>query len=282
MLNGKPKRETIRKKQDRLGRGLDVLLGPSTEKDQVLLLDIERVYPDKGQPRKNFDKEALEKLCASIKSQGLLQPILVQESEKDYQIIAGERRWRAACMAGLHKIPAIVKSPKAEQKALWALIENIQREELNPIEEARAFKKIIKEKGLSQEFLAQMLGRSRPSLANTLRLLQLDKEVQKLVESKALSFAQARELLRFKSPEEQRKVARTCVKKSLTVKRLNLKASKRGLKKSFPYWLKSILSQLEKSFSKKVRLDYSKGKGRLTFSFQNDRELKGLLDKLLR
>ena len=282
MLNKKQNEEIIGKKNNRLGRGLDVLLGPSVEKDQILSIDIEKVYPNKDQPRKAFNKEALEKLCVSIKSQGVLQPILVQKYENDYQIIAGERRWRAACMAGLHKIPAIVKNPNPSQKSLWALIENIQREELNPIEEARAFKKIIEEKGFSQDLLSKTLGRSRPSVANTLRLLQLDKEVQKLVESKNISFAQARELLRFKSAKEQRKMAQACIRKSLTVRKLHLRANKKSEKKAPPFWLKKVLSQLEKNFSKKARLDYNKGKGRLVFSFQSEKDLQKLLDKLLR
>lgn len=279
-MSEKPNKETIHKKRDRLGRGLEILLGPSgEERDQILLLDIERIYPNKSQPRKVFNKESLEQLRASIKSQGLLQPILVQKEGEGFQIIAGERRWRAACMAGLHKIPVIVRNPNPSQQSLWALIENIQREELNPMEEAKAFRKIIEEKGFSQNLLAQTLGRSRSSLANTLRLLQLDEEVQKLVESRKLSFAQARELLRFKSAEEQRRMAQACIRKSLTVKSLSLKINKK--KESLPFWLKNTLFQLEKAFSKKIQLKYNKGKGRLTFSFQSEKELKSLLNKLL-
>lgn len=270
---------TLAGKNNRLGRGLDALLGPSKQEDKVLLLDIEKIYPNKEQPRKAFDKENLKELSASIKANGILQPILVQKAGSQYQIIAGERRWRATCMAGLHKIPVIVRNPEAGQKSVWALIENIQREELNPIEKARAFKKVIDEKNISQEALAENLGQSRSSLANFLRLLQLDKEVQKLVEIKKISFAQARELLRLKSPKEQREMAKACLKKSLTVKGISLRVDKKNIKDKLPFWVKRSLSHLEKQFSQKLRLDYSEGKGRLVFSFQSETELKALLDK---
>ena len=228
---------------------------------------MKKSIPNKEQPRKVFDKENLKELSASIKANGVLQPILVQKKEDHYQIIAGERRWRASCMAGLYKIPVIVRNPDHGQKSVWALIENIQREDLSPMEKARAFKKIIDEKRISQEALAASLGQARSSLANFLRLLQLDKEVQKLVETKKISFAQARELLRFKSPREQREMAKTCLKKSLTVKNISLRVSKKNTEKNLPFWARRALSHLEKQFSKKLRLDYSEGKGRLVFFF---------------
>ncbi len=271
---------TTEKKSSRLGRGLEALLGPSNKGSQILLLDIEKIYPNKNQPRAVFSKESLAELCESIKANGVLQPVLVQEHRGAYRLIAGERRWRAAGWAGLHKIPAIVKQPDSHQAFIWGLIENIQREGLSPIEEAKAFKKIMRESGLSQEALAKSLGRSRSSLANFLRLLQLDGEVQKLVEAKKISFAQARELLRFKSPGEQRKMAQRCLKRSWTVKRLGLKAGKKRAGGSAPFWARKALSHLEKEFSKKIKLEYSKGKGRLVFAFQSEAELKALLGKL--
>ena len=263
----KPTNSSVIDKNSRLGRGLDVLLGPSKDEGQVLLLDVEKLYPDKNQPRKLFDKESLKRLSDSIKSNGLLQPILVQKVADQYQIIAGERRWRAACLAGQHKVPVILKKPAVHQSSLWALIENLQREDLNPIEEARAFKKVMESHKISQESLAKTLGRSRSSLANSLRLLQLDEEVQKLVETRKLSFAQARELLRFKSPKEQREMARACLRKSLTVKNLSLKAGGKKSKDDPPFWAKKILSHLEREFSQKLHLNYSKGRGRLAFFF---------------
>ncbi len=266
-------------KNSRLGRGLSALLGPAQVENQSLLIDIEKIEPNKSQPRKSFNKESLAKLSASIKEQGLLQPILVQKKGEGYQIIAGERRWRSACMAGLRKIPVIVKTPDNKQKSLWTLVENIQREDLNPIEEAKAFKQIMSQKGMSQEALSEKIGRSRSSVANSLRLLSLDKEVQRLVEEAKLSFAQAREILRFKNPKEQRDMAQLCLKKSLTVKKLSRKAE--GKSSDPPFWAKKALSRLERLWPQKVRLNLSqKGKGQLSFYFKNSDELKDLLNRL--
>ena len=266
--------------KDRLGRGLDALLGPPKEEPHNLLLDIEKIHPGPHQPRRLFNKDSLKELSASIKKNGLLQPILVQKQGDNFYIIAGERRWRASCMAGLKKIPAIIKAPRPHQKALWALIENIQREDLNPIDLAKAFKQLMEEEGLSQELLAQSLGRSRSSVANFLRLLSLDKEVQALVSERKISFAQARELLRFKSPREQKAMAQACIKKSLTVKGLNRWALRTKKPESLPFWAKKALSHLERRFSQKLSLNYFKGKGRLSFAFKNEEELKNLLNRL--
>lgn len=272
---------TQNNKNNRLGRGLEALLGPmdKTTDSQTLFLSIEKIHPNKKQPRTAFNKKNLEELSNSIKKNGVLQAILVQKKGDNYQIIAGERRWRAAGLAGLKKIPAIVRNPESYEKALWALTENIQRENLSPIETARAFKEIIDKNNLSQEALAKSLGLARSSVANTLRLLQLDKEVQALLEEKKLSFAQARELLRFKSPKEQRLMAKKCIQKALTVRSLSSKSSKSQAKKPLPFWIKKSLSHLEKRFSQKLKLDYSKGKGRLSFPFNNEEELKSLLDR---
>lgn len=269
----------IKNKKNRLGRGLDVLLSNSNQEDRVLFLGIEKIQVNPKQPRKFFDEEALSELSASIKEHGILQPILVQELNNEYQIISGERRWRAACKAGMHTVPTIVKSPNASQVALWALIENLQREELNPIEEARAFKQILEEQNLSQQELAQNLGRSRSSVTNTLRLLQLDKQVQQLLETKKLAFAQARELLRFKSPEEQKRQAQACLKKNLTVKKLSSRASKKQ-KTPLSFYEKQALIHLQQNFAQKVQLKLLNKSGQLIFSFKNEEDMKQLFNKL--
>jgi len=270
------KKNTNYLENNRLGRGLEALLGPSQNQNELLSLDIEKIEPNRSQPRSYFNKKNLEELADSIKKNGVLQPLLVEKNTEKYQIIAGERRWRAAALAGLKKIPVLLKKTNQQKKQLWALIENLQREDLSPIEEARAFQKIMVENDLNQETLAQKLGRSRSSLANSLRLLQLDKEVQQMIEEKRISFAQARELLRFKSPLVQKKMARRC-EKGLTVKKLSLKASPAC---PTPFWLKKSLVQLEKAFSQRIKLDYRKGQGCLKFSFKNEKELKSLLNKL--
>ncbi|MCZ0933350.1 MAG: ParB/RepB/Spo0J family partition protein [Oligoflexia bacterium] len=267
-----------KKNKARLGRGLDFLLGPVDSKNQILLLDIEKVQPNREQPRKDFDKESLQELTQSIKKNGVLQAILVEKKGENYQIIAGERRWRACCLAGLKKIPALLKVNVVKRdSALWALIENLQREDLNPIEQAQAFKKVMAETGLSQEALAENLALSRSSLANSLRLLNLDPFVQNLVREKKLSFSQARELLSFKDSKKQREMAQLCLKKSLTVQKL----SKTQKKSEPPFWLKKALSQLERKFSKRIPLSYFKGKGSIRFSFKDEAELKTILSQLL-
>ena len=265
-------------KRNRLGRGLDVLLGPSPSKSEVLLLDIEKAFPNKNQPRKNFEKQALLELSESIKEHGVLQAILVKKTEEGYQIIAGERRWRAACMAGLKKVPAVLKKSTTKKEIdLWALVENLQREDLNPMEQAQAIQKIMEESQWNQEILAKRLGLSRPSLANSLRLLNLDPEVQQLVSDKKLSFSQARELLQFKEPKKQREMAQACLKKSLTVRKIAVKKQKSSL----PFWIRKNLSDLEKTWNYPTKLKYFNGKGSLSFSFKTEEELKGLLDQFL-
>ena len=264
--------------KNRLGRGLDFLLGPSDSKNQILLLDLEKIYPNKQQPRKDFDKESLQSLAQSIRKNGILQAILVEKKGESYQIIAGERRWRASCLAGLKKIPALLKTPAQKEKpSLWALIENLQREDLNPMEQALAFKKIMTETGWSQEALAEKLALSRSSLANSLRLLNLAPEVQQLVRERKLSFSQARELLKVKNLKKQKELAYLCLKKSFTVQKL----SQSQTKSSVPFWIKKAINQLEKRFSQRLKLGYSNGKGSLSFSFQDEKELKQILNRLL-
>jgi len=261
----------------RLGRGLDVLLGPAPSKNEVLLLDIEKIFPNRNQPRQCFDEQSLLELSQSIKENGILQAILVQKTEKGYQIIAGERRWRAACLAGLKKIPALLKATTKEESQIWALVENLQRENLNPIEQARAIKKILSEGDWTQESLAQHLGVSRPSLANSLRLLNLEPEVQQLVFEKKLSFSQARELLQFKDPQKQKEMAKACLKQSLSVRKVATKKKESSL----PFWIRKTLPEIEKTWNRSIKLKYSKGKGSLSLSFKSEEELKKLLDQLL-
>ncbi|MGI9548356.1 MAG: ParB/RepB/Spo0J family partition protein [Bdellovibrionales bacterium] len=270
-------------KKNRLGRGLDSLLGPSlSSEQQVLSLDIEKVFPNKKQPRKDFDKAGIEALSKTIKKEGVLSPILVQAKGENYEIIAGERRWRASLQAGMHKIPAIIKSPKAGEAPLWALIENLQREDLNPIEQARAYELILKEQGLNQEKLAQAVGVSRSSLTNSLRLLQLDPKVQEYIEVGKISFGQAKEILKEKNQQKQRKLAEQCTQNKLTVRSLaGLGRKKKPAKATIPFWVSKSLSRLEKIFSNRVQIDFSsRQKGKISFTFHSEEELKGLLNKL--
>ena len=182
------------KKKRGLGRGLNALIGAdaelaaaeereqATSQTAVVMLDIRKIDPDSAQPRKNFDDEALEELADSIKSHGVLQPLIVQKKEEDrYQIIAGERRWRAAKKAGLTEIPALVKEYAPEEMLEISLIENIQRENLNPVEEAKAYRRLVEEYSLKQEEIAKRVGKNRSTITNSLRLLGLN-DLNKLLD----------------------------------------------------------------------------------------------------
>lgn len=203
-----------------LGKGLGALLPGSddNQRDAAQQIAIDRIQPNPEQPRQVFDEDKLEELAASIREHGVVQPILVRPAGAGYEIVAGERRWRAAQLAGLRAVPAVVRDLTGSQVMEIALIENLQREDLNPLEEARAYRRLLDEFGLSQEQLAKRLGKSRPQISNTLRLLQLQPEVQELVERGELTMGHAKAVLALDSPEEQVGVARNVVAQKLSVR----------------------------------------------------------------
>ena len=266
-------------KSNRLGKGLDSLLSVPVGSARILSLDIDKISPNPNQPRKDFETEALSELAHSIKEHGVLQPILVKTKGDAYEIIAGERRWRASQKAGLHKIPSIIKSPEETEQALWALLENLQRKDLNSIEEAQAYKHIfLKNPKLTHEKLAETLGKSRSSLSNVLRLLQLDPEIQKWIAEGRISLGQAKELLSIDNKVSRKQVASTLLTKKTSVKALSRKIKNPGKKK--PPWQESLKEKLEKKFQTEVRFDFNKKKGKLSFLFSGEEGLKRLLDKL--
>lgn len=202
-----------------LGRGLNALFTQASPLEHDLMdLDIDRIDPAEMQPRGVFKEDKLEELAQSIRHNGIIQPLVVRRTGERFQIIAGERRWRAAQKAGLHRVPCIVK--EVSQDNVWelSLIENIQREELNPIEEANAYKNLLEKRDLTQEEVAQRVGKDRSSITNALRLLKLPPEVQKMVEEDKLSMGHARALLSVDSPERQIMLAKEIVAKSLSVR----------------------------------------------------------------
>jgi ParB family transcriptional regulator, chromosome partitioning protein len=204
-----------------LGRGLSALLSdtPVTTSEQVLDVDIDLIEPNSLQPRTNFDEERLEELAQSIRANGIIQPILVRRTDSDrYQLVAGERRWRAAQRAGLQRIPCVVRDIPEDKVLELALIENIQRQELNAIEEAHAYKKLIETLSLTQEMVAQRVGRDRTFITNYLRLLRLPDDVQRLVEQEKISTGHARALLGIDDPDIQRKLAQSVINQSLSVR----------------------------------------------------------------
>ncbi|MFN2454616.1 MAG: ParB/RepB/Spo0J family partition protein [Pyrinomonadaceae bacterium] len=204
-----------------LGRGLSALLSETaatTTNEELLEVDIDLIEPNSAQPRTRFDEVRLEELAESIRHNGVVQPILLRRRGQNYQIVAGERRWRAAQKAGLQRIPAVVREVPDDKLLELALIENIQRQELNPIEEAHAYKKLIETLGLTQETVAQRVGRDRSFVTNYLRLLRLPEDIQHLVEEDKISMGHARALLGVDDAEIQRKVSRNVMEHSLSVR----------------------------------------------------------------
>ncbi len=203
-----------------LGRGLSALLSetPAAVDEEMLEIDLDLIEPNNSQPRTRFDEARLEELAQSIRVNGLVQPLLVRRRGGRYQLVAGERRWRAAQLAGLQKIPAVVREIPDEKIFELALIENIQREELNPMEEAYAYKRLIESLNLTQEMLAQRVGRDRSFIANHLRLLRLPNDLQEMVEEEKLSMGHARALLGLEDVNAQRSVARQIIDKSFSVR----------------------------------------------------------------
>jgi ParB family chromosome partitioning protein len=204
-----------------LGRGLSALLSDSTAttvSEDFLEIDIDLIEPSLAQPRTHFDEGRLEELAQSIRSNGVVQPILVRRRGARYQLVAGERRWRAAQRAGLQQIPAIIKEVPDDKLLELALIENIQRQELNAIEEAHAYKRLIETLGLTQEVVAQRVGRDRSFITNYLRLLRLPEDIQQLLGDEKLTTGHARALLGIDDENIQRKVARNIIEQSLSVR----------------------------------------------------------------
>lgn len=204
-----------------LGRGLSALLGEETitaNNEEFLELDLDLIEPNADQPRRNFNNENLEDLAQSIKANGIVQPIIVRRKGSKFQLVAGERRWRASQKAGLQKIPAIIKVIADDKLLELALIENIQRQELNAIEEAKAYKNLIDTVGLTQEMIAERVGKNRTVITTFLRLLRLPDDIQKMLEEEKITAGHARALLMTENVSYQRQVAKKVVELSLSVR----------------------------------------------------------------
>lgn len=212
-----------------LGRGLDSLFAENAveERASAIAIRITEIEPNKGQPRKQFDETALAELAASVAQHGVLQPLLVRPLPNgQYQLVAGERRWRAARMAGLQEVPAVVREMSEQEAAELALIENLQRQDLNPMEEAQGYRTLMESYGLTQEETAKAVNKSRPAVANALRLLSLPGSLTSLVESGELSAGHARALLSFETKEQQEAAAKAVLSQGLSVRALENMAKK--------------------------------------------------------
>jgi ParB family chromosome partitioning protein len=270
-----------------LGRGLAALIPEApAPRHGVLQLAIERISPDPRQPRHHFPKEPLAELAASIRAQGVLQPILVRKSGEGYVIVAGERRWRAAQQAGLHEVPALVRDLAESAAFEIALVENVQREDLTALEEAEAYRRLIDEHGLTQEDLAQRVGRERSTIANSLRLLRLPDEVKAAVSSGALSMGHARALLALEDTARQIQLARQVVARGLSVRAVELlvrgRVEKRaaGASEMNPN-ARALCESLTRALGAKVSLRGSGKTGTLQIRYSSLDELDRIVEKIL-
>ncbi|MBQ8254492.1 MAG: ParB/RepB/Spo0J family partition protein [Clostridia bacterium] len=279
-----------------LGRGLEAIFldNSAEENGGVTMMRLSEIEPNPDQPRRDFDPEALSQLAESIATHGLIQPIIVRStgSGEYYEIIAGERRWRASKMAGLTEVPVIIMELDDQKAAQVAIIENVQREDLNAIEEAAAYRSLIEDYGMTQEELSKQIGKSRPAVANILRLLDLPDEVMALVKEGTLSAGHARTLLGLKNPARMIGAANTVVMKNLSVretealvKKLNriekeINDPKPVLDEPIVDYSKELAKKMTEKLGKKVIIS-GKGKVRkLEISFSDDKELDELVNKL--
>jgi ParB family chromosome partitioning protein len=250
---------------------------------------IDKIFPNKEQPRKDFAPEKIAELAASIKEQGILQPITVRKTaEGQYEIIAGERRWRSAQAAGLHEVPVIIKEADNKKVLEWALIENIQREDLNPIEEAEAYNQLIIDFNYTHQALAEKMGKERATITNALRILTLAREVRELIREQKISQGHAKVLLGLENLEQQKTLAQEIVKKGLSVRAVEkeVQSLKKGIvtqeKPAGPAerMVETLSADLQKVLGTRVKIDYSEGKGRVTINFYSDDELTSLVEKI--
>lgn len=253
---------------------------------QIQEIEVTKIVPNPYQPRKIFDPEGLKDLAASIREHGVIQPLVVTTTASGYEIVVGERRFRASILAGLSKVPAIVKKSLEDQTKLEvALIENIQRRELNPIEEARAYDRLIKAFNLTQEQVAQKVGKSRPSVTNTLRLLNLPVEVQRAVIENRISEGHARAILGVSEPEKQLALFKAIIDQNLNVRQVEAKARELSLKRQLDAAapdpkLMAIESELRTRLGAQVKVQRQGRGGKITIEFFSDEDLQDIVQKL--
>ena len=276
-----------------LGRGLDALL-PSTkpaltsELPEVQHLRVDAIVPNRYQPRQMFSPQELEELTASLKQSGLLQPILVRrKGDGVYELISGERRWRAAKEAGLETIQAVIRNCGDEESVVLALVENLQRADLNPMEMARAYHRMMNEFGLTQDIIAQRVSCERSSIANVVRLINLPSEIQQLIESNQLSMGHAKVILGLPAQNEQLRVAQLVVSKTLSVRETekligsSQVAKKRGTKELRRTPWSDVEERLQKRFGTKVMIQKGRRGGKIVIHYFSPPELDGILETLL-
>lgn len=284
-----------------LGKGLDALIPAGDKKitkeentkGAETVVKITKVEPNRSQPRKNFDEDALQELADSIKQFGLLQPILVQDKGEYYEIIAGERRWRAAKLAGLKEVPVIIRNYSSQEIVEISLIENIQREDLNPIEEAQAYKRLLTEFNLKQDEVAERVSKSRTAVTNSMRLLKLCDGVQQMIIDDMLSTGHARALIPIEDPELQLQLAQRIFDEKLSVREVEKlvksilkpaeeKSKKEEIPQSLMYVYQNIENKLKDKLSRKVAISPKgkNGSGKIEIEFYSNDDLEKLIEIL--
>lgn len=276
-----------------LGKGLSALipdeLDEIIEENSKILISINKIKSDEEQPRKSFDSEKIAELAESIKTHGIIQPLILRKNNEDqYIIVAGERRWRAAKMAGLKEIPAIIMELSSRDILEISLIENIQRQDLNPIEEALAYKKLLNDFKITQEELSKRIGKSRVTIANTIRLTNLDERVQQYIVESIITEGHGRALLAISDNEKQYEIAQKVIDEKLSVrelekliKKINDSEQKEKVEESLdrlnPYY-KEVKNQLQNYFGTKVNILNKRNKGKIEIEYYSEEDLQRILD----
>ena len=277
-----------------LGRGLDSLIpkSPETESEGYRMVSTDLLKPNPSQPRKQFEQGALEELAESIREKGVIQPLIVREKNGGFEIVAGERRWRAAKIAKLEKLPVVIRTATDQDVAELTLIENIQREDLNPIEEAEAYEKLAERFGLTHEEIAKKTGKNRSVVTNQLRLLRLSGNTKKALVSGSITVGHARALLAASSPEDMDSLLVEVLKKDLTVRRTEALVKKKNRSSQSPpeftsgaveedIFTKELTEELSGRFSTKVRISRNKTKGKIEIEYYSPEELERIVGILL-
>jgi len=277
----------------KLGKGLEALIPkpslPQVQKEEIAQIEIERIFPNPYQPRRDFPPEKLEELVNSIKEKGILEPVIVRQRHDHYELITGERRFRAAIKAGLKAIPAIVREANENEMLEIALIENVQREDLNPLEEAEGYRMLIEKFSFTQEELAKKIGRDRATIANTLRLLNLQDEIKEYILKGMLSEGHGRALLSIENPGLQLALARKIVKRGLSVReteqavnRLKVAADRGGVQKQKTekdIHILDLEEELMELLGTKVRIIHTGNRGRIEIEYYSEDDFQRLLEK---
>lgn len=268
-----------------LGKGLEALIASAdTDTKGVMELKTNEIEPGSGQPRKHFNNEKLVQLAESIKQHGVVQPLIVQRSGNTYKIVAGERRWRAAKIAGLQTIPVIVRELSSKQVMEVALIENLQREDLNPIEEAEAYEKLMVEFGMTQEEISVTVGKSRPAIANSVRLLTLQDKIKSKIVGGEISSGHARALIPIEDNSIQLKTVEDIIKKGLNVRETELLVKRMNTqknhheKKKIDIEVQAIEERFREIFGTKIKIMNNKNKGKILIEYYSADELDRIIN----